>query len=638
MKKYIYLLIMALIAVSCTETDVLQNNPTNGLQRLNAKITKAESRAIWEPQPLSWEGLDMVNSRTYAVPEGDGKKYYHQYWSIGDEISYFKTTKNLKYISSKVDAKEDEYITYFTQSTQGEGEPLATEYNYGVYPYKEDTQIATDGTVTFTFPEEQLYCKDSYANGHNFMIGRHKSEDQVLEFLNFCSYIKFQLKSDVNKDVDKIVLKANNQQDFMTGVGTIAFNAEGYPEVTMDHERSFNHLVLNCREEITKLRSDSITNFWFVLPGNFTFTEGFTITVSFTDGTYFKKSTKENLGPIKIERNHIQPIAELPLPSDSLKTSVIRYKYESQPTTLKDAIVFPNNSFKDEDGNSLTPHTTFDSTTGIYEVNFDGHLYSIEQDAFYIEDKPNINWIKINNSTAIEIASQAFQFSTADSIIFNNDIISINQETFAFSDAKIIKINGDIHTINTASFAFCYSLDSIKVTGEIENISYQGFATSTVETVIVLERVTNIENQAFYSCTSLKNIKLPKVEHIGDKAFYGCSNMDSIDLCAVHQIGESAFAGCVQLKEVCISKDCISIGNNSFANLRNLKTIYIYASEPPVLELGNNFKLYTVFPANATIHIPEGSLKKYQNANDYWKTLNLKPDITEKQIADHYGH
>lgn len=636
---------MALIVISCEETDELQNDPTGTSHVLNAKITKAESRAVWDTQPLSWDGSDMANSRTYAKPEGNGQDFYNQYWSVGDAISYFNTTHNSIYVSTKIDRNKDEYTTYFEQLSNAPGEALNTPYYYGVYPYKGDTKIATDGTVTFTFPEEQVYCEDSYANGANGMIARHKSEDQVLEFLNFCSYLQLQLTttsdSIARKDIDRIVLKANNKEDLISGVGTITFNAEGYPEVTMDHKGSNNHIILNCKNQTINLDS-AATKFWFVLPGNTTFTEGFNITVSFSDGTYFHKSTNSSISSITIERNHIKPLAKLPIKNEEILTSIIRYKLNPDPNPGSEASKFLEGStfFTDVAGNPLTPHTVYNTVTGEYEVTFDGHLHTIKPNAFHASAQPDIDYIIFENSTAISIEESSFYMCTADSIIINNDISYIGKKAFEDCTVNKIIIEGDIHEIRDQAFRYAENLESLTIKGNVDYITESSFRGSEISSLYIYGRVIEIEALAFDGHEELEEIYIPYVEHIGDEAFQDCEALTTIDLHGVHIIGVDAFKKCKALESVCISRECKTISEGAFLGCNQLKNIYLYAEEPPTLEFDTGTDNPYIFELTATIHIPQGSLEKYAADKNWLFYINRKQviaDITPEQIKEHFG-
>lgn len=636
MKKYIYLLIMVLIAASCDKADVVQETPSDVPFKLSAKITRAESRAVWETQPLNWNGSENVNSRTYAKPEGNGTEYYHQYWSVGDAVSYFKGTQNLQYTSSKTDEGKDEYTTYFNPPTvsPGNGYPLTTGYCYGVYPYKEDTKIDEYGTVTFTFPNVQEYCEDSYASGYNGMIGKHHNEEEVMEFLNFCSYLQLEISASSeeisSKRIDRIILKADDEHDFLAGEGTITYNTSE-PEVNMIHELSSNMITLNCKNHNVTLSSP--TKFWFVLPGKFTFSTGFHVTVVFTDGSYFNKSTKthlENGNPYKItiDRNHIKRVE--PFSIGNVIKSIIRYRYNEE--IYNQAITeetdysfdFPEDvSFKDEQGNPLKFNQYFNGNE--YIVTFDGVLYSIEGNIF-MGGGYDIEYVIVENSSSIKLSNYAFYTCTADYIEINNDITSIGTEVFSECSVKNIKINGNVETIsNETFFSYEEDLENLTINGQVNVIENSTFRDIVIKSINITERVNIIEDYAFYNRKELNTVNLPFVEHIGDFAFSGTS-ISSIDLSHVHKIGDSAFKSCKKLETVKISSDCIEIVEGAFLNCGTSPNItlnlYIDALTPPVLIDTNGDGNPFIFggslnsTAKYNIYVPAESVDAYKSA---WK-------------------
>lgn len=636
MKKYIYLLITVLIAASCDKADVIQETPTDAPFKLSAKITRAESRAVWENQPLNWDGSEHVNSRTYAKPEGDGTQYYHQYWSVGDAISYFKGTQNLMYTSSKTDVNKDEVETHFNPPTvsPGDGYPLSTGYFYGVYPYKEDTKIDTDGTVTFTFPNEQEYCEDSYASGYNGMIGKHTNEDEILEFLNFCSYLQLQItaSSDIsNKKIDRIILKANDKHDLLSGVGTITYNTSE-PEVNMIHELSSNVITLNCKRHNVTLNKS--TKFWFVLPGNFTFSTGFHVTVVFTDGSYFNKSTKthlENGSPYKItiDRNHIKRVQSFEV--NELLTAIIRYKYNN-PEDNYPSNLYPLNEkiplFMDKEGNELRYNHFYNEETDEFFINFsstdgndpfEGILNSFGANIFSVR-YDDIRYIAVDNCNSINLNDFVFYLCSADSIAINNDVTTIGKEAFSRSTIKKIAIDGDVHTIGSRAFTYHKSLESVEIKGQVNVIERSAFNGSTIQSINISERVTNIEAEAFYECSQLTTANIPHVEHIGESAFAGTS-LSSIDLSHVHKIGADAFKYCDYLETIRISSKCIQIGEGAFVGCGLMTetgtvNICLYATTPPELvDTNNDGDPFIFSPAdNYNIYVPEESVEAYKTA------------------------
>ena len=312
MKKLIYCVLLALIAVSCNQTEVPGGNSWEDMpvpKNLSActpvfdsQDADSKSRTLAEYIPESWEDSDMPNSRTYAVVDQANPGEYIQYWSEGDAISVFFTTANLKYTLFDFKDNEKDYGYFQLAGEEISGDELTTEYFYSVYPYKEDTEMYDYGCVTYTFPATQHYNAelngDSYFNGENGMIAKElKSEyDEVLFFQNFCSYLQLRLFNDEGtpKSVKKITLTANNLKDKIAGRGDIEYDGE-VPVVYMLNEAA-NQITLDCSSgvELSQNAKDP-TKFWFVLPGGFTFTNGFSVTVIFSDNSYFKQKTTNRL-------------------------------------------------------------------------------------------------------------------------------------------------------------------------------------------------------------------------------------------------------------------------------------------------------------------------------------------------------
>ena len=100
MKKFIYCVLIALIALSCDKADdPLENTPVVIPKTLyaQASVSDLNSRAVSEYQPEGWDDAETVDSRTYAVVDPDNASEYFQYWSPSNAISVFCTTKNLQY-------------------------------------------------------------------------------------------------------------------------------------------------------------------------------------------------------------------------------------------------------------------------------------------------------------------------------------------------------------------------------------------------------------------------------------------------------------------------------------------------------------------------------------------------------------
>ena len=98
MKKIIYCIFIALIAISCNPpAPPLVIPMTLGAQTPIPDYNTDRNRAALEDQAESWDDYDMDNTRTYAVIDPNDPSEYFQYWSADDKISVFFTTANLQY-------------------------------------------------------------------------------------------------------------------------------------------------------------------------------------------------------------------------------------------------------------------------------------------------------------------------------------------------------------------------------------------------------------------------------------------------------------------------------------------------------------------------------------------------------------
>ncbi|MBD5132102.1 MAG: leucine-rich repeat protein [Clostridiales bacterium] len=68
---------------------------------------------------------------------------------------------------------------------------------------------------------------------------------------------------------------------------------------------------------------------------------------------------------------------------------------------------------------------------------------------------------------------------------------------------------------------------------------------------------------------------------------------------SVTRIGDNAFGGMSRLNSVTIGEGTLYIGDNAFGGCTNLKTLYVYAKEPPYImnshflfDAGSNVKIY----------------------------------------------
>ena len=608
MKRLLYLALVALIIVSCNENDDPWNSsyyPAVIPKTFYGQtpIPDSKTRAAWDCTAESW-----ADTRTYAVVDPENAAEYFQYWNEGDAISLFFTTQNLKYSLRSFKNDSLDYGIFELDGSAAHGSALSAGHYYGVYPYKESTTITKKGEITYQFPELQHYNGDSYANGENGMVAVEPFEtDSVLYFQNFCSYLQLRFATDVNtaKIVKKITLTANVNSDPIAGAGTIKTNGP-VPVVSMKRSAT-NRITLDCGSGV-ELSQDinNPTRFWFVVPGDFTFTQGFTVTAIFDDYGYFKQSTSKEIG---IARSHIKPMATL-TPVIKQGTGPIRYKFHdtsiNEPYALK-------NTFFGEDGKALDIiDQIYDEETKEWVVLLSGTLKTIGDNSFEGQS-PNIEYIKVDNEdNPVIINNFAFYNCTADSLMIYNDVESINESAFSGSTIKDLKIEGDVTTIKNSAGTGS-SIENINITGSVGIIGDQAFSGCDDLKTVNVGSIETIGYRAFYMCDNLTVANVPGVKYIEMGAFRSCKSLEAISLDSVIIIDDNAFMDCSSLASAVISKNCTLIGEGAFCNAVSLETVYCYAVYPPFIKTDNYNSSYAFDNVHKgiCIYIPNGSEEYY---------------------------
>ena len=597
--KYILGAIVALSSISCNkflDEPLMDNTPDTLSARTENYSTGLNSKSgeSYETQSEDWEDEIEIDTRTYAELDPENPSEYFQYWSQNDAISlFYGTTANLKY-QLQSGGDNTDYGTFVRVDGTDNNTTVKSNYYYAVYPYNINTEIAKrNGEITYIFPDIQLYSTDTYANGANGMLAIEPKDnsDNVYEFKNFCCYLQLQLTSSESRVVTEIKLETNSA---IAGEAVIFSYDDITPCVALN-EDDINSITLNCKPGVPI--NETPTNFWFVLPAvdnddfiGYIFENGFNITITFKSGLIYRKGTTKQ---IKIERNHIKPMASFDCDPDIVDATII-YKYKSTSTN-QDALSFINvpgdKNFTDADGNLLEYTQEYNSEYGEWHVKFNGDLKTIGSNVFNFGDQYDLDYILINNADGVIVEDHAFWGSTAESIEFFNDVTFVGESAFNDSDVKYIRFNGDIGTIDKSAF---------------EN--------SAVESVVIVGSVSSIGENAFLGCTAT-NIEITgTVTSIGDKAFKGV-DISSITLNSLESIGFEAFKECTNLTTVEISTaddNILTFKEGLFAGCNNLETIKLNAKIPPIFNHDNGpDEMPYFFPGTTKIYVP--TLNDYKN-------------------------
>ena len=261
-----------------------------------------------QPQPRTAAGLVFHASFENQIVPGT-KVFMNDAWKLcwnaGDEISLFNgTADNLKFGFTEEEGVRGGSFTPVNPSATMEGEPVP--HIYAVYPYASGTTVSSDGTISLTLPAEQAYYGGvSFARGANTMVSVTENPSDNLVFKNVCGYMQLKLYGE-GAPVTSVTLKGNGDE-LLAGPASVTAAPDGAPSVAMQSGATKKVSVV-CATPVS-LGSDAehCTTFLLAIPPT-TFSGGFTVTVTDSDGYVFEKKTTKNY---TVARNAVFPMAPL---------------------------------------------------------------------------------------------------------------------------------------------------------------------------------------------------------------------------------------------------------------------------------------------------------------------------------------
>ena len=262
-------------------------------------------------------------------------------WSAGDQLIIFmKTSLGLKYqIQDSYVGKTFGYFSKVTSSSGSDdfGAGMTLDHNVAYYPYLSGVSAEKRNSgyeLDVVLPSEQTYAPDSFGNGSFPMAA--VSADTDLTFKNVCGGIKLQFKGTCK--VASLKIEGNNDEKLSgAAVVTVYADEETVPSITMADEAS-TMVTLNCGNGV-QLNESTATEFIISLPPT-TFTKGFAITITDTDGgTQTVETSKEN----EVLRSSL-----LKMPEVVLKMSEVSVEMEdlSNDGTANSYIISKAGSYK----------------------------------------------------------------------------------------------------------------------------------------------------------------------------------------------------------------------------------------------------------------------------------------------------
>ena len=428
--RYRFLLIgvLAALAVSCSVEEI--NSPV--LEKHDATVFYA---TIDESHP---GGTD---TKVYADEEMKVR------WNADDRITIFnRNTYNQQYLFTGEDGDNSGGFEEVTDNNTVTGTEL--DKVYAIYPYRESTEISDTGIITMTLPSEQSFRANSFGPGANTMMAT--TGDEMLRFKNVGGYLLLKFYGE-GISMSSITVRGNNGE-LLAGKSTIDISS-GLPVLAMDKSQATDAVTLTCDPPVSLGSSSSETVVcWFVLPP-VTFTKGFTVTVTTSDGGVFEKSTSKNT---VITRSAVTRFAalEVKIPAKYVKVPVFIEGGTYLIASVTDDKVFTgltdgssmdvspvDNVITDSDKSLSACEFTLENNGSDYYLKYnDGKYlicdYSSNGDGTsglrYVDAKADIVY-----PYTLTVTDGAFFFNTS-----HTDHYEANQYLYYKKDGKLFKIGG----------------------------------------------------------------------------------------------------------------------------------------------------------------------------------------------------
>ena len=135
-----------------------------------------------------------------------------------------------------------------------------------------------------------------------------------------------------------------------------------------------------------------------------------------------------------------------------------------------------------------------------------------------------------------------------------------------------------------------------------------------------LKKVGMIDDEAFKNCNSLESIRLSdNIEYIDNDAFRSLTNLKVVILSAhLKEIASNAFRN-TDIREITIPKNVRTIGGMAFAYCKNLETVIFESDNPNIFDYQwPNDGIFTECKNLKNIYVPAKSYDHYKS-NERWE-------------------
>ena len=245
-----------------------------------------------------------------------------------------------------------------------------------------------------------------------------------------------------------------------------------------------------------------------------------------------------------------------------------------------------NLSYVTDDG-IVTEGTIYDVITSLRGSSFAGKMEIIKGELLI--NSQDMEEIRVAQSMGIQVNPY---------IIIDGELKSDGANLALMDSSGTLTIPDGVTTIGEEAFADLSGLKTIIIPGTVKEIKQNAFKNNAdLERVVIREGVEIIGTNAFQYCSKIKNIELPEsLTEIGAQVFWGCSNLTEVKIPSkINLIASHTFANCTNLTTVELPEGLETIGKRAFFNC-NLKQINLSKNLKSIGEdaFGQNLNLTTI--------------------------------------------
>lgn len=306
---------------------------------------------------------------------------------------------------------------------------------------------------------------------------------------------------------------------------------------------------------------------------------------------------------------------------DSSKASIVAYT-GTMGTGGNDNISYPANGVP---VNAFFNQNTFKGKTSLVSIMLPKTVTSIGENAFKLCS--GLSGAVPLPPMVTSIGNNAYQFCTQF-----NGILTIPSSVTFIGERAFEQCNGlnsitipfGITSIEFATFSRCNRLIMVNIPSSVTAIKNSAFyECGELISLDIPSSVTSIGNNAFVNCGLVSVTLPPSITTIEDYTFTECHALQSITIPeGVKSIGGGVFLKCYSLTYVSLPSSLTSIGYQTFSDCRNISTIYAYPITP--IKLTDYSTFYNVNKSTCILYVPAGSLKAYQQADQWKEFLNIR--------------